>query len=163
MEQDTQSLYFAVEVTNKAEKAYLIEWLESQGIDSSKLEGLFNFPMLVYTVDGTWMTEYEKVETTVSFREFINILSVELPKVFFKIQGRDARSIGKLLEDFEVDYELPFKVLRALPISTAIIEDCIKVTMHSTSTVEDLNLTKECLQELTEFGFGDFIVKDGTT
>jgi N-dimethylarginine dimethylaminohydrolase len=77
MEQDTQSLYHAVEVTNKAEKAYLMEWLEAQGIDSSKLEGLFKFPMLVYTIDGTWMTEYEKVETTSSFREFINSLEVE--------------------------------------------------------------------------------------
>jgi hypothetical protein len=76
MEQDTQSLYSAVEVTNNAEKAYLMEWLETQVIDSSKLEGLFKFPMLVYTVDGTWMTEYEKVETTVSFREFINSLEV---------------------------------------------------------------------------------------
>ena len=77
MEQDTQSLYSAVELTNNAEKAYIMEWLKAQGIDSSKLEGLFKFPMLVYTFDGTWMTEYEKIETTVSFREFINGLEVE--------------------------------------------------------------------------------------
>jgi len=70
-----QSIYHAVEVTNNAEKAYLMEWLEAQGIDSSKLEGLFKFPMLVFTASGTWMPEYEKVETTVSFREFINTIT----------------------------------------------------------------------------------------
>jgi hypothetical protein len=83
MEQDTQSLYFAVEVTNNAEKAYIMEWLEVQGIDSSKLEDLFNFPFLVYTVDGTWMTEYEKVETTISFKEFINSLEVVASRIEF--------------------------------------------------------------------------------
>jgi len=72
MEQDTNYLYHAVEVTNKAEKSYLMEWLKAQEIESSKLEGLFKFPLLVYTSDGTWMTEYEEVETTSSFREFIN-------------------------------------------------------------------------------------------
>jgi len=71
-ELDTQSIYYAVEITNNAEKAYIMEWLEGQGIDSSKLEGLFKFPILVFTASGTWMTEFEKVETTVSFREFIN-------------------------------------------------------------------------------------------
>jgi len=76
MEQDKQSLYYAVEITNKAEKAYLMEWLEGQGIDSSKLKGLFKFPLLVYTVDGTWMAEFKKVETISSFREFINLLEV---------------------------------------------------------------------------------------
>lgn len=76
MTTDIQSLYHAVEVTNNAEKAYIMEWLEAEGIDSSKLEGLFKFPFLIYTVDGTWMTEYEKVETTVSFREFIDSLGV---------------------------------------------------------------------------------------
>jgi len=75
MEQDTQALYSAVEITNNAEKAYIIVWLETQGIDSSKLEGLVKFPFLVYTADGTWMTEFEKVETTVSFREFINTIT----------------------------------------------------------------------------------------
>lgn len=70
-----QSLYNAVEVTNNAEKAYIMDWLEGQGINSSKLEGLFKFPMLVYINDGTWTTEFEKVETTVSFREFINTIT----------------------------------------------------------------------------------------
>ena len=76
MGQDINSLYHAVIIINNSEKAYIMKWLEGQGIDNSKLEGLFKFPMLVYTIDGTWMTEYEKVETTVSFREFINTLGV---------------------------------------------------------------------------------------
>jgi len=76
MKKDTQSLYHAVEITNNAEKVYIMEWLEGQGIDSSKLECLFKFPMLVYTVDGTWMAEFKKIETTSSFKEFINSLEV---------------------------------------------------------------------------------------
>jgi hypothetical protein len=77
MKKDTNSLYHAVEITNNAEKAYIMEWLEGQGIDSSRLEGLFKFPMLIYIVDGTWMTEFKEVETTSSFVEFINSLEVQ--------------------------------------------------------------------------------------
>ena len=162
MEQDIESLYHAVEVTNNAEKSYIMEWLEAQGIDSSKLEGLFKFPMLVYTSDGTWMTEYEKVETTVSFREFINGLEVELPKVLFKVQGRDGGKIGQLLGGFEVDTELPYKVFKALGIKYITIKNGgLKIHINTISTKEEVSLIKECLQELTEFGFGDFEIKRG--
>ena len=72
-----QSLYNAVEVTNNAEKAYIMEWLEAQGIDSNYLEAIFTLPLLVYTVDGTWQDNFNRVGTTVSFKEFINSLGVE--------------------------------------------------------------------------------------
>ena len=163
MEQDIESLYHAVEVTNNAEKSYIMEWLEAQGIDSSKLEGLFKFPMLVYTSDGTWMTEYEKVETTVSFREFINGLEVELPKVLFKVQGRAGGAIGKLLGGFIVTSELPYKVFMALNLDYVTFEkSAVKLYANSEKTEDELILIKECLQELTEFGFGDFTMEEGT-
>ena len=75
MEQDTQSLYYAVEVTNHAEKAYLMKWLEAQGIDSTYLEAIFTLPLLVYTVDGTWQDRFDRVGTTSSFKEFINTIT----------------------------------------------------------------------------------------
>jgi hypothetical protein len=75
-EKDIKSLYHAVEITNNAEKAYIMEWLEAQGIDSTYLEGIFTLPLLVYTVDGTWQDNFERIGTTSSFREFINSLEV---------------------------------------------------------------------------------------
>lgn len=75
MEQAKQSLSHAVEVTNNAEKAYIIEWLEAEGINSTYLESIFTLPLLVYTVDGGWQDNFEKVETTSSFREFVNAIT----------------------------------------------------------------------------------------
>ena len=87
-----------------------------------------------------------------------------IPSWVLPIKGKKGSVIAdKLLGGFEVDSELPFKVLRALPVNATMSEGYVKVTMHSTSTVEDLKLTKECLQELIAFGFGEFIVMEGTT
>jgi hypothetical protein len=65
-----------------------------------------------------------------------------LPKIFVKTQG---------LKGY------------ALDISHAIFEnDILNLYVKVTSTEEEPTFIRECLQELTEFGFGSFEIQEGT-
>ena len=88
---------------------------------------------------------------------------IVIPSNVLRIEGKKGSVIAdKLLGGFEVDSELPYKVFKALGIKYITIKNGgLKIHINTISTKEEVSLIKECLQELTEFGFGDFEIKRG--